>query len=392
MKSELVTPEIFVEKIKVWFPHLNFENKEFIDSLYHKFLDSKIKTLHKHKCKFFQHRSLVSKHFYLERGWDEDVAKAKVTKQQHERSSYKFLAEKGVDIEKKSNSRKDAYKRSSDRMKSLGVYDEVCKTKGNSNRWEFYLDKINPNTRVFYTETEAREKIHNKQRKFLDKMWKMKREDPTLYVNDTSIEYYLNKGLTLEDAAIALKERQATFSLKKCIEKYGEKIGPIKWKDRQEKWQKTLDSKSPEEKMQILQKKMQNYKRYSEVSVLLFQKVIERFRSEDVELKSYFGDQEHFIWDHENQKIKFYDLYLPDLKLLVEYHGSVFHPHYSLTDEELQSWRCPVSKMSGIDRRAADDIKVELAKKNDLEILVLWEGESNLEQKLYLHIKNKLKI
>jgi len=52
----------------------------------------------------------------------------------------------------------------------------------------------------------------------------------------TRIEYYLNKGMTEEEAAIALTERQTTFSLEICIEKYGEEEGLKRWQERQNTW------------------------------------------------------------------------------------------------------------------------------------------------------------
>lgn len=57
--------------------------------------------------------------------------------------------------------------------------------------------------------------------------------------------------MTEEEAKIALKESQTTFSLKKCIEKYGEIEGTKRWEERQDKWQNTLNSKSEEEKIKI---------------------------------------------------------------------------------------------------------------------------------------------
>ena len=63
----------------------------------------------------------------------------------------------------------------------------------------------------------------------------------------TRIQYFIDKGLTKDEAKIALKERQTTFSLKKCIMKYGEIEGTKRWKERQIKWQNTLNSKSEEE-------------------------------------------------------------------------------------------------------------------------------------------------
>ena len=53
---------------------------------------------------------------------------------------------------------------------------------------------------------------------------------------NTTIEYYLNKGMTQEDAELALKERQQTFTIEKCIKKYGEEKGIEVFKERQQKW------------------------------------------------------------------------------------------------------------------------------------------------------------
>lgn len=55
----------------------------------------------------------------------------------------------------------------------------------------------------------------------------------------TTVEYYTSKGFTEEEAEHLRKQRQMTFSLEKCIEKYGEKDGYKRWMARQQKW---LDS------------------------------------------------------------------------------------------------------------------------------------------------------
>lgn len=80
--------------------------------------------------------------------------------------------------------------------------------------------------------------------------------------NNTTLDYYLAKGMTLEEAKNALSERQVTFSLDKCIERHGEEKGLEVWKRRQEKWMGTLNSKTDEEKDIISKKKASkfNYK------------------------------------------------------------------------------------------------------------------------------------
>lgn len=71
----------------------------------------------------------------------------------------------------------------------------------------------------------------------------------------TKIEFYLNKGFSLEVAKLKLRERQATFSLEKCILKHGLEDGVKLFNERQKKWLNTLSNKSEEEKITINRKK-----------------------------------------------------------------------------------------------------------------------------------------
>ena len=58
--------------------------------------------------------------------------------------------------------------------------------------------------------------------------------------HSTKIEYWLAKGYAEEEAKIKLSERQRTFDLKYCINKYGEEEGRRVFEERQIKWQKSL--------------------------------------------------------------------------------------------------------------------------------------------------------
>ena len=64
----------------------------------------------------------------------------------------------------------------------------------------------------------------------------------------TRFEYWIERGYSQEEAREKVRERQTTFSKEKCIEKYGEEEGIKRWNDRQEKWLRTMDSKTQEEK------------------------------------------------------------------------------------------------------------------------------------------------
>lgn len=49
-------------------------------------------------------------------------------------------------------------------------------------------------------------------------------------------EYWLKKGYSEQEAMLMVAKTQSTFSLQKCLEKYGDK-GKIVWETRQQKWQ-----------------------------------------------------------------------------------------------------------------------------------------------------------
>jgi len=111
--------------------------------------------------------------------------------------------------------------------------------KGENNPGYNHGGKLSPYSKRFLKYTDMNEEeIEETRKKSLKKA-----EDNRSY--NTRIEYYLNKGYSEEEAKIALSERQRTFSIDKCIEKYGEEDGLKIWKQRQEKWRSSL-AKIPE--------------------------------------------------------------------------------------------------------------------------------------------------
>lgn len=138
----------------------------------------------------------------------------------------------------------------------------------------FWLNKINPKTNKLFTENEAILHIKSFRKSNLE-YWLTrgysyeeakiqqfnfqhqcgKNGNAVLKQNpqkcSTKIEYWLAKGYSYEEAKLQLKNRQSTFSLKKCINKYGEIDGLKIFNNRQEKWQKTLKNKSKTELKKI---------------------------------------------------------------------------------------------------------------------------------------------
>ena len=74
------------------------------------------------------------------------------------------------------------------------------------------------------------------------------------------VEYWTKRGLTILEAKKMVHQRQQTFSKERCVKKYGYEEGMKKWKERQERWQNTLNSKPYEEQLRILKAKIEKSK------------------------------------------------------------------------------------------------------------------------------------
>lgn len=96
-----------------------------------------------------------------------------------------------------------------------------------------------------YSLEESIEKVKEFQSEQGIKGNKVLKENP--HLNSTRIEYYLHKGMSEEEAKQALSDRQKTFSLEICIEKYGEIEGTKIFNDRQTRWQNSLSKLDQDE-------------------------------------------------------------------------------------------------------------------------------------------------
>lgn len=147
------------------------------------------------------------------------------------------------------------------------MFSELLKGENNPNHHskttKEHRKSLSPFSKEFY-----RKKYPNASEEELLKMTSdFAKEAIKDRVDTTQLEYYTNQGMNIEEATIARKERQSTFSLEKCIEKYGEELGKKRWLDRQEKWHK-------------------NYKKtnFSKISQILFQKIYEEIKNENLEI------------------------------------------------------------------------------------------------------------
>lgn len=193
----------------------------------------------------------------------------------------------------------------------------------------------------------------------------------------TSKDYWVKKGYTLEEAESTVSEKQSTFSLRKCIEKYGEEKGIEVWKSRQEKWIKTLDSKSDEEKMEILRKKTFANKAYSNISQELFFSIIENEMVDKKKCFFYLLNEEKIL---EHGK----DIFKPDFiynNKIIEFFGNYWHANPKFYSNFEKKIRRGTKNYSVESIWKIDEYRLNFFKKNGYEVLVIWEEDYRKDKK-----------
>ena len=188
-------------------------------------------------------------------------------------------------------------------------YNKVLKPK---NSYTGHDGKLSPWSKDFIGYEHLNDEDKNKARR--QKCYCRDREDfdEIKLASNTTLEYYLSKGMSEDEAKHALRKRQTTFSLEKCIEKYGEVEGIKRFKERQEKW-------------------LSNFKRYgfSIVSQNLFWKIFEETKLDCIFATNNNGtyDDEHnleYKVEVETSYVKL-DFYIPSLNKWIEFDGDYWH-------------------------------------------------------------------
>jgi hypothetical protein len=181
-------------------------------------------------------------------------------------------------------------------------------------------------------------------------------------LGSANIQYWLNKGYSEEEAKIKRSERQSTFSLKKCIERYGEEEGKKRFTDRQIKWSKSLTTGG---KLKI---------GYSKISQELFYNILNRYDIDDRN-DVYFGTHnKEFRLEKENGGVWLYDFTDIKNKKIIEYNGDMYHgnPKKYKPSDYPHPFRKTITAQDMWDN---DKEKNDKAKNDGFEVLVIWDSE-----------------
>jgi G:T-mismatch repair DNA endonuclease (very short patch repair protein)/uncharacterized C2H2 Zn-finger protein len=223
---------------------------------------------------------------------------------------------------------------------------------------EFWLKKG-------YSQEDAEKQVKIVFDDIHSKTWEKRRSNPELYqnVNTTQVDYWKNKGFNEKEALNKISERQKTFSLEKCIEKYGEIDGRQEWVDRQESWSN---------KMIRTMKECGNYKRDFSISESLFIKsLISILNLKEEEHYSCLNKQ-FFFFEKNSKNYYTYDFLLKNKNKIIEYNGDYWHCNPKYYTSEFLNKR---KQMTAHQIWEYDKLKIDLIKQEGYEVLVIWESD-----------------
>ena len=186
---------------------------------------------------------------------------------------------------------------------------------------------------------------------------------------DTRLDYYLNLGMELQQAKEALSERQRTFTLEKCIEKYGEDEGRRKWDERQKKW------------AEIMKIKYENgdydktpHNLIDSLSSQIEQEFVTKLHSEmgldiNESYNSLSSKYQYSIYSYDYKRRFLYDFVYGNK--IIEFNGDFWHANPNKYDADDYIRDGVLAK----DIWEKDAIKKRVAEAEDFEIFVVWENE-----------------
>jgi negative regulator of genetic competence, sporulation and motility len=185
-------------------------------------------------------------------------------------------------------------------------------------------------------------------------------------------EYWIKKGFNLEEAKLKVSERQKTFTLDICIEKYGKEEGIKKYTDRQNKWQQSLMDGG-------------NLKAgYSEISQELFYSILKYYPLNENLKKVYFStkNSEYFI-SLKGGSFNVYDFTDLNKKKMIEYNGDLYHGN-PLIYKETDTPNPFRKNITAEEMWLKDAEKIRIAEENGFEVLTIWDSEYKKDKKTTL--------
>jgi hypothetical protein len=325
---------------------------EFTKKLYRRYLRLSKSTPNVNSKILFECITTRSREFFLRRGFSLEEAKEQVRK----------LQSRGFEFRDKELVLTSSAKRKNTlESKTEEEKNEINRKKGLACNVDHLITKYG------ITRDEALRRI--------EKAKKQRRESYSKYLDSIGgcrrkwscrcVEYWRERGYTLEEAREHISRQSDTRSIRAIQERYNVSREEALRLQREvsDKCSKTFRDRTPEEKRDILLRRTRNSKKYSKKSQIFFEKVFAKVSHLPITFLS--EEHEYFLWGNEEEKrIYFYDLTIPELKIMIEYNGIIFHPR------KKDTWATTVEESI-----KKDNTKKILAESNGFKVFYVWEDE-----------------
>jgi hypothetical protein len=274
----------------------------------------------------------------------------------------------------------------------------------------FWMKIENPNTGKKYTESEAEYKIKS-QRKFNIEYWIEKgqtldeaknevkkfqtknsrkmvqnlEKNPKKYTSRTwsQYRYWMEKhGLPEEDAKKKVSDLQGMINVSKLMEKYGDFEGRKRYdticknlsKSHRiegyiERYGEEVGREEYNKNLVLKASTASTSKESIKFFISIYKKIRNYVGKEDI-FWGISGSKEYFLWDSENAKIFFYDFTILSKKIIIEYHGKRWHPNPSWDNEKWKKWE--LFGMNANEKRAFDLYKNSVAEKMGFTVIEVF--------------------
>lgn len=293
-------------------------------------------------------RNAIQLNYYLVRGWAKHEASERIRKIQVGNS-------KKMHIKRKKHP--ERYK------PILSPYTlKFWLNKGYSEREARFKIKESRSTNVEHwlakghSESEAREIISNLQKQKNKKFIEDKKNNPEKYkgILPNQIKYWLDRGYSEDEAHEIIKERQTTFSLEICIDKYGFDQGTKIFNERQKKWVNSLHS---------------NFEKYGDGRSPQSKWVND---IKDRLKENGFDIPEKEKWMRVKGSNVSYSFDLTIDKKIIEFNGDYWHMNPKIY--EVSSFNKSI-QLTASEKWHLDAEKIKYAKSKGYEVMVIWEYE-----------------
>jgi G:T-mismatch repair DNA endonuclease (very short patch repair protein) len=215
---------------------------------------------------------------------------------------------------------------------------------------------ISPFSPDFYLKRDPSLALDEAQKLAQDKT----KEATDKIVSWTQIEYWTREGHTEEEAKAIISEKQKTFSLEICIEKYGEEAGRKRWEERQEKW-----------KSKVFNDETFIGGGHSMIATEMINGVLISLQEKGYNGEIFHGERERFINNGKGNVFK-YDLTFQDERKIIEFNGDFWHCNPELFEPDF--WSKP-KKMTAQEIWDYDVKKKQAAEEQGYELLYIWERD-----------------